>query len=119
MDKIQNWIGQSGAYLSRAMFFLFGIRCLSLLTTLFVLHNSNFLPTTLLQKKRFFHFDLFFNAWCFNTILRMWPQYFVSITDYLRYWEVPTSPGHALSGGVIGQFLAGSCESAFESKAGF
>ena len=102
--QIQNWIGLIGAHLSKIMFLLFGIGAY-LYSLLFLLCSVQaFFPHPYYKRKGFFisFFSLILGV---SILLAMCPQYFVSITNYLGIGN-EKSPYYALSGGVIGQFLA-------------
>ncbi len=101
---IQNLIGITGAFISRGMFFLFGLG--AYIYSLFFLFFSiqAFFPNPYYRRKSFI-LSLISLIIGVSILFGLSPQYFASITEYLGIGS-SSSPYYALSGGVIGQFLA-------------
>ena len=102
--QIQNWIGLIGAYLSKFILLLFGIG--SYIFSLVFLYCSiqAFFPHPYYKRKGFF-ISMLSLVLGVSILFGMFPQSFASITNYLGIGS-KGSPYYALSGGIIGQFLA-------------
>ena len=102
--QIQNWIGLTGAHLSKIMFLLFGLGSYLYSLLFLICAAQAFFPHPYYKRKGFF-ISVFSLILGVSILLAMCPQYFVSITNHLGIGS-RKSPYYALSGGVIGQFLA-------------
>ena len=101
---LHNWIGQSGAVVASITFSIFGLSSyfLSLYLIIYAVHS--FFAGTILKKRGFLLSAVsFLLGICI--LLAIWPNYFTGATDYLGIGR-SGAPNSALSGGVIGQFLA-------------
>ena len=102
--QVQNWIGLIGAYLSAGTLFLFGIGAYVYSLLFLACSVRAFFPNPYHRRKGFF-VSIISLVIGVSILLGMFPQYFVTITDYLGIGSAK-SPYYVLSGGVIGQFLA-------------
>ena len=103
-SSIQNWIGLIGAFASKILFFLFGISAY-FLSFLFLFFSIQAFRANPYFKRKGFWFSYAAIIFGLSLLFAMWPQNFIPVTDYLGIGN-KTSPYFALSGGVIGQFLA-------------
>ncbi|MCP4179540.1 MAG: DNA translocase FtsK [bacterium] len=102
--QIQNWIGLVGACISQILLLLFGLGSYIFSLYFITLSVQSFSPTPYYKRKGFCLSVISFILGV-TILMAMWPESFVSITNYLGIGSY-NSPGSALSGGVIGQFLA-------------
>ncbi len=102
-SPIKNWIGPFGAHFARIAFYLFGIATYPILIILIVCAFRPLLPYPV--KRRGYIGSVIAVITGITILFAMWPDKFVSITQYLGIGSqnVPLS---ALSGGVIGQKIA-------------
>jgi S-DNA-T family DNA segregation ATPase FtsK/SpoIIIE len=100
---IKNWIGPFGAHFARISFYLFGLATYPIF---FLLIICAFRPLLRYPTRRRGYVGSVIAVIIGITILfAMWPEKFVSITNYLGIGST-NAPLSALSGGVIGQKLA-------------
>lgn len=100
---LQNWIGPIGAYVSRALLYLFGLATFPLLFFLIICAIRPVIP---FPTKRRGYVGAIIAVIAGTTILMaMYPEKFCNITESMGigHTRAPTS---ALSGGVIGQIIA-------------
>ena len=102
--QIQNWIGLAGALLSKYLLLMFGLS--SYLIVLFFLFISiqSFRSNPYYKRRGFILCSISF-VLGLTMLFAMWPETFVNITDKLGIGRLG-NPSSALSGGVLGQFLA-------------
>ncbi|UDQ97212.1 DNA translocase FtsK 4TM domain-containing protein [Lentisphaerota bacterium WC36G] len=98
-----NWIGALGAYISCGMFLFFGVASYVIAALLIVSCFRLLLP---IEHKRRGYISSFIIC-CFGVVILfgMYPNYFVEITSKLGIGR-EQAPFSALSGGLIGQFIA-------------
>jgi DNA segregation ATPase FtsK/SpoIIIE, S-DNA-T family len=102
--QIQNWIGLIGACTSQILLLLFGLGSYIFSLYFTALSIQSFFPEPYYKRKGFFISIISFILGV-TILMAMWPASFVGMTNYLGIGSY-NNPGSALSGGVIGQFLA-------------
>lgn len=102
---IKNWIGPLGAHLSRILLYLFGVTSYFIAAFLIICGLRPIIIKIPTRRKGYI------GALCViiisvTILFAMWPEDFTSITEQLGIGH-SGKPDSALSGGVIGQKLAG------------
>ena len=113
VSKLNNWAGQIGATTARDLLYLFGLAAYPIIVILMISSMRPFLPFE--THRRGYYGAL--SAVIIGIILltAMWPETFCATTDNLGIGHM-AEPLKALSGGTIGQQLAGPMDG--EIKAG-
>jgi len=101
---LHNWIGLVGAFSSRIMLLVFGLGAYLFSLLFLICVFQSFFPKPYYKRKGFIFVVLLIIVGV-SMLFGMWPEFFIDITDYLGIGSIK-SPYFALSGGVLGQFLA-------------
>ncbi|MCF7790958.1 MAG: DNA translocase FtsK [Victivallales bacterium] len=102
--QIQNWIGLTGAFLSKYLLLLFGITSYPIIGFFLLISIQSFRSNPYYKRKGFIFCSISFIIG-FSMLFAMWPENFVDLTDKLGIGR-EASPASALSGGTVGQFLS-------------
>lgn len=100
---VNNWIGPTGANISKWLLLLFGLATYPIVALLIICAIRSFLPFPL--KRRGYIGSLFAASFGIMILMAMWPADFANSTDALGIGRKAV-PELALSGGVVGSFLA-------------
>ncbi len=101
---IHNWVGPFGAHISRLSFYLFGLAIYPIIIVLLICAIRSFMPQP--KERKGYIGALIAIIFGITLLCAMWPDTFVYRTAILGIGHTH-SPHSALSGGVIGQQLAG------------
>ncbi len=102
--QIQNWIGLIGACISQILLLLFGLGSY-IFSIYFITLSIQSFSSAPYYKRKGFSISVISFILGITILMAMWPLSFVAMTNYLGIGSY-NSPGSALSGGVIGQFLS-------------
>lgn len=100
---LSNWIGPTGAHLSRLLLYLFGLATYPIALLMIVCIARSFMPFPL--ERRGYVGSMVAVVIGTTILMAMWPSDFVKYTDALGIGH-RQAPDLALSGGVIGSQLA-------------
>ena len=112
----RNWIGFLGAHTARVMFYTFGLATYPFLLILFLMLIRRFIPG--LPRRGTLWWALPVILLGSSMLFAMWPQQFIAETDHLGIGRMEQS-SLALSGGVVGSWLAAPQTAAAFPDAGF
>ena len=112
----RNWIGFLGAHAARVMFYMFGLATYPFLLILFLMLIRRFIPG--LPRRGTLWWALPVILLGSSMLFAMWPQQFIAETDHLGIGRMEQS-SLALSGGVVGSWLAAPQTAAAFPDAGF
>lgn len=103
-EPVKNWIGPVGAWISRFLFYSFGLATYPVILVLFIVCIRTFIRIPR-KKVRYYYSAVLAVILGIVIFMAMWPERYIRKTDQLGIGRMERS-SLALSGGVVGAFLA-------------